>query len=673
MADIQVTNTDSDLSGHTLLTEERPYTITGLHTYNRGSSPPFAVASGAAKVDNLDADKLDGQTGTYYLAAANATGTLSVAQGGTGATSLTDGGLLLGSGTGALTALGVAANGQIPIGDGSGDPQLATISGTSNQIDVTNGAASITLSLSSSYVGQTSITTLGTIATGTWEGTDIGVAHGGTGVSTLTDGGILLGSGTGAITALGVATNGQIPIGDGSGDPQLATISGTSNQIDVTNGAGSITLALSSSYVGQTSITTLGTIGTGTWEGTDVAVAHGGTGVSTLTDNAILMGNGTSAISGANGISGHDSQPLLTISGAGATLELSETATTPDEVWKVKTTEASGDSYLQINKPDGGTALSFHKTGYQVAYADGVNAYYYNAAGSSEQVRFGASGISFNGGTNYLSAVPVPVAEGGTGASSLTNTAILMGKGTSAVTPAHGIYGYDSYAILNHQGAGAAVYLTDTNSTRQLQITHQQNTGTTSILKMYGSAAAYGTGNNLTYLDTGTGEQTSLASGNNLKLTNFAGTEHMRLGPDGISFNGGTDDMDYEVGSYTAKLYGSTTGDSTHVVTATNHYIRIGKLVFVHVNFSGVTCPASATGVRTISLPFANYSSTGGGAFLQSNVTITGARTWTNAYFYLSTILCYSSGDDIAWDDEDIQNDAGDAITIQGSFSYRTT
>ena len=184
MADIQVTNTDDDLSGNTLLTEEEAYTITGLHTYNRGSSPPFAVASGAAKVDNLDADKLDGvegaeflkrdgtvalttnwdaggyeirsntfesdvatgtapltiasttlvtnlnadildgQQGSYYLAAANATGTLSVAQGGTGATSLTDGGLLLGSGTGALTALGVAANGQIPIGDGSGDPSM---------------------------------------------------------------------------------------------------------------------------------------------------------------------------------------------------------------------------------------------------------------------------------------------------------------------------------------------------------------------------------------------------------------------------------------------------------------------------------------------------------------------------------------------------------------------
>ena len=74
--------------------------------------------------------------------------------------------------------------------------------------------------------------------------TQIGVPAGGTGAATLTDGGILLGSGTGAITALGVATNGQIPIGDGTTDPVLATITGTANEVTVTNGAGSITLSL---------------------------------------------------------------------------------------------------------------------------------------------------------------------------------------------------------------------------------------------------------------------------------------------------------------------------------------------------------------------------------------------------------------------------------------------
>ena len=67
--------------------------------------------------------------------------------------------------------------------------------------------------------GSSSITTVGTVSTGTWQGTDVGVAHGGTGVSTLTDGGVLLGSGTGAVTAMAVLTDGQMIVGDGTGDP----------------------------------------------------------------------------------------------------------------------------------------------------------------------------------------------------------------------------------------------------------------------------------------------------------------------------------------------------------------------------------------------------------------------------------------------------------------------
>src|SRR3990167_1990738 len=73
--------------------------------------------------------------------------------------------------------------------------------------------------------------------------TGIPVSEGGTGSTTLTDGGILIGAGTSAITALGVATNGQIPIGDGTTAPVLATLTGTANQETVTNGAGTITLA----------------------------------------------------------------------------------------------------------------------------------------------------------------------------------------------------------------------------------------------------------------------------------------------------------------------------------------------------------------------------------------------------------------------------------------------
>jgi hypothetical protein len=76
----------------------------------------------------------------------------------------------------------------------------------------------------------------------------IDINKGGTNAQTFTDGGILLGSGTSAITALGVATNGQIPIGDGTTDPVLATITGTTDEIAVANGSGSITLSLDDDF-----------------------------------------------------------------------------------------------------------------------------------------------------------------------------------------------------------------------------------------------------------------------------------------------------------------------------------------------------------------------------------------------------------------------------------------
>ena len=49
--------------------------------------------------------------------------------------------------------------------------------------------------------------------------TALPVAQGGTGTDTLTNGGILLGSGTGAITATSVLNDGEILVGDGSGAP----------------------------------------------------------------------------------------------------------------------------------------------------------------------------------------------------------------------------------------------------------------------------------------------------------------------------------------------------------------------------------------------------------------------------------------------------------------------
>ena len=81
--------------------------------------------------------------------------------------------------------------------------------------------------------------------------TALPVGQGGTGATTLTDGGVLLGSGTGAITATAVLTDGQILVGDGDGDPVAesgATLRtsigvGTGNNVQFTdvNATGNIT------------------------------------------------------------------------------------------------------------------------------------------------------------------------------------------------------------------------------------------------------------------------------------------------------------------------------------------------------------------------------------------------------------------------------------------------
>lgn len=71
--------------------------------------------------------------------------TNTVSGGGTGATSFTDGGVLLGSGTGAITAMAVLADGSIIVGDGTGDPvPLAAFSSATGTLNVASGGTGAT-------------------------------------------------------------------------------------------------------------------------------------------------------------------------------------------------------------------------------------------------------------------------------------------------------------------------------------------------------------------------------------------------------------------------------------------------------------------------------------------------------------------------------------------------
>jgi hypothetical protein len=169
----------------------------------------------------------------------------------------------------------------------------------------------VTASAAELNVCDGGITSLGTIATGTWEATDVAVAHGGTGVSTLTDGGILVGSGTGAITAMAVLADGEMIVGDGTTDPVaesgatlrtsigLGNVSNTAdaNQTSVgALGSGSITSGFGTINNGSSTITTTGAVSVGTFtSGTINSGTFSGSTVKDHGSNFIALQSGNSA------------------------------------------------------------------------------------------------------------------------------------------------------------------------------------------------------------------------------------------------------------------------------------------------------------------------------------------------------------------------------------------
>jgi hypothetical protein len=139
-------------------------------------------------------------SGTLTLA-----GTLVVANGGTGATTLAANNVLLGNGTSALQVVAPGTSGNVLTSDGTTWASTTPTAGGVTSVAASGGTTGMTFSGSP-------ITTSGTL---TLAGTLI-VANGGTGATTLTANNVLLGNGTSALQVVAPGTSGNVLTSNGT-------------------------------------------------------------------------------------------------------------------------------------------------------------------------------------------------------------------------------------------------------------------------------------------------------------------------------------------------------------------------------------------------------------------------------------------------------------------------
>ena len=198
-----------------------------------------------------------------------------------------------GGGSGDVVGPASSTDGHVALFDGTTGKLLKdggapnTYTGTAGSITLTGSAFSI----DATYVGQASITTLGTITTGTWSATTISEVKGGTGQTGYAVGDLLYASSTTALSKLAAGTDGYV-LTLASGVPTWAAAAGGGG---LTNWTDSLTTAAP-----NTTTPVAGLTAAGVATNIDAALCPKGFGAicSDIADNTSLGGNkrGTNAV-----------------------------------------------------------------------------------------------------------------------------------------------------------------------------------------------------------------------------------------------------------------------------------------------------------------------------------------------------------------------------------------